>query len=44
MKIKPIYKLFFWPHPYAVKAGLFWRKLFVGYRYFNDAGKEMSFN
>lgn len=39
----PVYKRFFWPHPYAREAGLLWRKVVVGYRYFDERGREVDF-
>lgn len=41
MQIEPIYRRFWWPHPYAMEAGLLWRKLVIRYRYFVD-GREIS--
>lgn len=41
-RIKPVYKRFFWPHPYARQARLLWVKLVVEYRHFID-GKPVPF-
>lgn len=40
-RAEPIYKRFWWPHPYARQAGLLWRKVVVGYRYFDTDGREV---
>lgn len=38
---KPIYKRFWWPHPYARERGLLWRKVTDDFRHFVN-GREFD--
>lgn len=40
-RIERVYKRFWWPHPYARERGLLWRKVVVGYRYYDARGRQL---